>query len=63
MSAPIQFTDADCAAHRLVIAKRQEIEDAARAENYRMEHPRNRSEWTGEPDESPSPPIIPRKDK
>jgi hypothetical protein len=58
-----QMTDADVARHRIIIARRQAAEDAARAENHRMEHPRNRSEWTGEPDESPSPPIVKREEK
>ena len=57
------FTDADCAAHRVLIARRQAAEDAAIAANHRAEHPRDLAEYAGEGDVFCSPPIIEREPK
>lgn len=60
---PVQMTDADVAAHRIVIDRRQRAEDAARAANHRAENPRDLAEYAGEGDVFASPPIDPRPAK
>ena len=60
---PIQLTDAECAAHRVLIDARQRAENAARAENHRQEHPRTLAAWAAEDDDCPSPPIVDRPAK
>jgi hypothetical protein len=57
------FSNADCAKHRLQIAKRQAAEDAARAEFRRQEHPRTLVDFLAEDDRCSSPPIIERPAK
>jgi hypothetical protein len=57
----VHCTDADVAAHRVLIAKRQAIEDAARKANYLAEHPRNLGELLVE--DVDGPPIIDRPAK
>jgi hypothetical protein len=63
MSDTVPFTDADVARHRLLIDKRERAEAAARAENRRMERPRNLADWLSEGDECISPPIVDRPAK
>jgi hypothetical protein len=60
MSDFATFTDADVAAHRIIIDRRERAEQAARAENHRMEHPRNLADWAAEDDNCASPPIVER---
>jgi hypothetical protein len=60
MSDFVPFTDADVAAHRVLIDRREALEQAARKANWQAEHPRDLAEWIGEGDEVASPPIIKR---
>jgi hypothetical protein len=57
------FTDEDVRKHRILIDARQRAENAARAENYRQEHPRTLADWAQENDICDSPPIVERPSK
>ena len=63
MSDTVPFTDADVAAHRVIIDRRERAEQAAIAANKQAEHPRDLAEYLAENDECASPPIIERPAK
>jgi hypothetical protein len=63
MSDFVPFTDADVAAHRVLIDRREALEQAARKANWQAEHPRDLAEYIGEGAIFPSPPIVPRPAK
>jgi hypothetical protein len=63
IAEPIQMTDADVAAHRVIIDRRERAEQAARAAFHRAENPRDLAEYAGEGDIFASPPIVERPAK